>query len=113
MYERRAPALIAHDPYIHTYARDYHPRHRWNRYRPYGRRGWLGVLGVRSWDRVDTVTCEAANVATGELYPVTAQHEGTWNDPVVDSVLAQALDECAADAGPNQCVPVQPACSYQ
>jgi hypothetical protein len=113
VYERRAPAVIVHDPYIHTYARDYQPRHRWNQYHPYGHRGWLGVFGVRSWDRVSTVTCEAANRATGELYPVTASHDGSFTDPIVNSVLAQALDECAAEAGAHACVPVEPACSYQ
>ena len=113
VYERRAPEAIARDPYVHRYAREYHPVHRWNHLHPYGRAGWLGVFGIRSWDRVSTITCEAANQATGELYPVTAQRAGVWNDPTVDNVLAQALDECAADAGANECVPVQPACSYQ
>jgi hypothetical protein len=112
IYERRQPAIIARDSHAHAYARDYHVRNNWAPYHVQ-RGGWFGVFGIRSWAPVQTVTCEAANEQTGELYPVTANRASVgWNDGAVNGVLDQALDECAADAGANVCVAASPACTY-
>ena len=112
IYERRPTAVIRRDPYIVRWDVGYRPRHTWYYYHPTS--GWSVTWGLRSWTPVSTVTCEAANEMTGELYPVVADR-GTlaWNDQTVDSVLDQALDACAFDAGPDICVPVEPACTYQ
>ena len=111
VYEHRAPQVIAHDRYAHEWRRNYRPEHEWRHFYPVG--GWIGLWGIGNWNTVSAVTCEAADERTGELYPVTANAVNGWNDTAVNSVLEQALDECAAAAGADVCVPVQPACTFQ
>ncbi len=112
VYEYRSPGVIARDPYAHAWQHGYRPHHDWEHFHA-GRGGWFSLWGIPSWNVVSTVTCEAANEQTGELYPVTATNVGGWNDAQVNSVLDQALDECAAEAGDQVCAPATPSCSYQ
>ncbi len=111
VYERREPQVIERDRFNHRWHRGFHARHDWNEYHPTA--GWLGLLGIQTFSVVSSVTCEAANTQTGELFPVTARGQRDWTDRQVDSVLDQALDECAQSAGPDVCVPAQPPCSYR
>jgi hypothetical protein len=112
IYERRPISVIRRDPYVIRYDVSYRPRHTWHYYHPTN--GWSVTWGLRSWNVVSTVTCEAANEMTGELYPVVADRSTlAWSDQTVNSVLEQALDNCAYDGGPDVCVPVEPACTYQ
>jgi hypothetical protein len=110
VYEHRAPQVIAHDRFARTWHRGYRPRYAWRHFYPAG--GWAPLWGISAWNMVSGVTCEAANEQTGELFPVTANGVAGWNNAAVDSVLDQALDECAAYAGAGVCVPAQPACSF-
>ncbi|MGE5184388.1 MAG: hypothetical protein ACM31C_20100 [Acidobacteriota bacterium] len=109
--ERRAPRVIARDRYARQWHRGFRSRHDWHEFHPSA--GWIGLWGIESFARVSTVTCEAASSQTGELYPVQAHRTGRWTNAQVDSVLDQALDECAQAAGEDVCVPAQPACSYR
>lgn len=111
VYERRAPDVIVHDRYARQWHHGFRARHNWREYHPAG--GWLGLMGIETFSVVSSVTCEAANEQTGELYPVTAQGTRDWSDAQVNSVLDQALEQCAAAAGANVCVPAQPPCSYR
>jgi len=108
--EHRPPQIVAHDRYALAWQRNYRPRYAWHHFRPEG--CWAAQWGITGWDMVSGVTCEAANEQTGELFPVTANRVFAWNNAAVDSVLDQALDECAAAAGAQICVPAQPACSF-
>ena len=110
VFEHRAPQIVAHDRWARAWHRDYRPHHAWRHFYPEG--GWAALWGISAWNMVSGVTCEAANEQTGELYPVTANRVFSWNDAAVNSVLEQALDECAAAAGADVCVPAQPACSF-
>jgi hypothetical protein len=93
--------------------RGYHSPHNWGHFH-YARGGWWHAWGITTWDTVGAVTCEAANEATGELYPVTMDRDDTgWDDDTVNSVLDQALDDCMAEAGTAQCTPATPSCSFQ
>jgi hypothetical protein len=110
VYDHRGPDVIRGDRYVHDWHRGYRAAHDWGHFYPYG--GWGAMWGINSYAVVSGVTCEAADEQTGELYPVTANSVTGWSDAAVNSVLGQALDECAAYAGPDACVPAQPACSY-
>jgi hypothetical protein len=110
IYDHRERGAIVRDRFARNWHRGYRAERGWRHFYPIG--GWFSVWGIHNWGVVSDVTCEAADEQTGELYPVTANGFGGWSDANVDSVLAQALDECAANAGPGRCVPVQPACSY-
>ena len=110
VYEYRHPRVIAHDRYARPWRNEYRAAHEWNHFHP--RYGWAASWGIGSWNMVSSVTCEAANEETGELFPVTANNAG-WSDAQVNLVLDQALDECAAASGANVCVPATPACSFQ
>ncbi len=111
--EHRPPHIIDRDPRIRISRRGYRsPRH-WEHFHPVAG-GWLRLWGISAWDAVGTVTCEAANETTGELFPVSMDRDQIgWGDEAVDSVLDQALDDCAAEAGEAVCVPVTPACTFQ
>jgi hypothetical protein len=111
--EHRPAHVIDHDPRIRIVARGYKPQHDWVRFhRAHG--AWFKLWGVGTWDTVGTVTCEAANEATGELYPVSQDRDSrAWDDDSVNTILDQALDDCNADSGGAMCGPVTPACSFQ
>jgi hypothetical protein len=123
--DNRAPSGMSHDPHARVMVRNrnFRPIPEWNRYHPVIRVGydnaWWGVWGIQSWDTVGTVTCEAANASTGELYPVTMERDRNgWDDPSVDTVLDQALADCSEEAqvegdAVNPCVPASPACSFE
>ncbi len=111
VYEHRPPAVVEHDRYAHGWNRGYHPHYEWRHFYPTG--GWYSFWGIQSYDTVGTVTCEAADEATGALYPVTAPRDAYgWNDESIDGVLGQALDECAAEVGPDRCVAATPPCTF-
>ncbi len=110
VYDHRGPYAISHDRFVRPWYRGYRARYNWAHFYP--RVGWPALWGIDTFSVVSGVTCEAANSVTGALYPVSASGVGAWNNVTVDSVLGQALDECAANAGPGVCVPAQPACTY-
>lgn len=110
--DHRPGHVIDHDPHIRVIRRGYHSPHSWEHFHM-ARGGWWHVWGITAWDSVGTVTCEAANETTGELYPVSEDRdEAAWDDAMVNSVLDQALDDCMAEAG-AVCVPATPACTFQ
>jgi len=111
--DHRPPHVIDRDPRLRVVVRGYHPAHDWVRFHR-ARGGWWKVWGITAWDEVGTVTCEAANESTGDLYPVSEDRDQTaWDDDTVNTVLDQALDDCMADAGGAVCGPVTPACTFQ
>jgi hypothetical protein len=111
--DRRPARVIDRDPHVRVIHRGYRSPHHWEHFHPI-RGGWEYIWGIPTWAMVGTVTCEAANESTGELYPVSEDRDEIgWNDPLVNSVLDQALDDCMAEAGPSQCVPATPACTFQ
>lgn len=111
--EHRPVHVIDRDPRLRVVVRGYHSPRDWGRFhRAHG--AWWTLWGIKAWDEVGTVTCEAANETTGELYPVSEDRdERGWDDDTVNSVLDQALDDCYADANGALCGPVSPACSFQ
>lgn len=111
--DHRPGHIIDRDPHLRVIRRGYRPLHNWEHWhRAVG--GWWAVWGITAWDEVGTVTCEAANEATGELYPVSEDRDDVaWDDAAVNTVLDQALDDCIQDAGTNTCVPTTPACTFQ
>jgi len=111
--DHRPGHVIDHDPRLRIVHRGYRPAHDWGRFhRPHG--GWWHVWGITAWDTVGTVTCEAANESTGELFPVSEDRDGTaWDDDTVNAVLDQALDDCMAEAGGAVCGPATPSCTFQ
>jgi hypothetical protein len=122
--DRRPPVEMSHDPHVRVVVRNgnFHPIPEWNRYHPVMRgtytNAWWGVWGIQSWQTVGTVTCEASNASTGELYPVTMDRDGNWDDTSIDNLLDQALADCSEEAdvpdgAVNPCIPATPACSYE
>jgi hypothetical protein len=111
--EHRPPHVIDHDPRLRVTVRGYHPAHDWVRFhRAHG--AWWRAWGITAWDTVGTVTCEATNESTGELFPVSQDRDARgWDDDTVNVILDQALDDCMAEAGGAPCGPVTPACSFQ
>jgi hypothetical protein len=108
----RPGQVIDLDPHIRIGGRGYHPKHNWDHFHP-GNGGWWFAWSIGSWDAVGTVTCEAANEATGELYPVSQDRDANgWDDPTVNLILDQALDDCVAEAGDAQCDGATPACTF-
>ncbi len=93
----------------------------WNAYYP--AHGWFTAWGESpsfSWNRVSSVTCEAVNVASNEIYPTSGLSSGgwVWSDSTVDTLLGEALDDCDTDpngardvSGAVSCVPASPACT--
>jgi hypothetical protein len=111
--DHRPAHVIDHDRRLRVIARGYHPTHDWVRFHR-ARGGWWHAWGITEWNDVGTVTCEAANEATGELYPVSEDRDPRgWDDDTVNTVLDQALDDCYSEANGAQCGPVTPACSFQ
>jgi hypothetical protein len=111
--EHRPGHVIDRDPHLRIARRGYHPVHVWEHFHP-ARGGWFRLWGINSWDAVGTVTCEAANEATGELYPVSEDRDPNgWDDGTVNAALDQALDDCQQEAGGASCVPVTPSCTFQ
>lgn len=111
VFERRQPWAVARDPHARVHVRGYRPHYAWGAFHPNG--GWFSAWRVNRWSAISTVTCEAANVQTGELYPVVSHDVRGWNDANVNAMLDQALDECAMDAGEQACVPTSPPCTIQ
>ena len=112
-FDPRPGYVIRNDPRFHVTVRGYHPRHSWGRYHM-SRGRWLGTWGISSWNDVSSVTCEAINQDTGQMYPVSMDRDQIgWSGYAVNSVLDQALDDCYADGGGAACAPVQPACREQ
>ncbi len=111
--EHRPPHVIDRDPRLRVVVRGYKPVHEWSRFhRAHG--AWWKLWGITAWDTVGTVTCEAANEANGELYPVSQDRDARgWDDDTVNVLLDQALDDCYAEANGAMCGPVTPACSFQ
>lgn len=111
--EHRPAHVIDRDPHLRVTVRGYRPQHDWVRFhRPVG--GWFRIWGINAWDDVGTVTCEATNEQTGELFPVSMDRDARgWDDDTVNAALDQALDDCYAEANGAPCEPVTPACSYQ
>jgi hypothetical protein len=111
--DHRPGHVIDHDPRIRIVHRGYKPVRNWDHFH-YAKGGWWHAWGISNWDNVGTVTCEAANEATGELYPVSQDRDATaWDDGTVNTVLDQALDDCMSEAGTAQCTPATPSCSFQ
>ena len=111
--EHRPGHVIDRDRHIRILRRGYHPVRVWDHYHPV-LGGWWRLWGITAWDAVGTVTCEAANEVTGELYPVSEDRDANgWDDPTINTILDQALDDCAQEAGDAQCVPATPACTFQ
>jgi hypothetical protein len=111
--DRRPIHVIDHDPRLRVVRRGYHPVHNWEHFQV-AETGWWRVWGISSWNEVGTVTCEAANEQTGELFPVSEDRDQrAWDDGTVNAILDQALDDCAAEAGESLCVPATPSCSFQ
>jgi hypothetical protein len=111
--DRRPAHVIDHDARIRVVRRGYHSPHNWEHFHQ-ARGGWWHAWGITSWDTVGTVTCEAANETTGELFPVSEDRdEVAWDDTTVNSVLDQALDDCMTEAGGAQCSPATPSCTFQ
>jgi hypothetical protein len=103
-------AQIHADPRFHVAIRGYHPHHRWVRYH-WPRARWFTTWGVRSWNDVSIITCEAIDRDTGRRYPISADRRTLgWSDAAVNTMVDQALDECYADGGGAACVPVTPPC---
>ncbi len=68
--DHRPGHVIDHDARLRVVVRGYHSAHNWEHFhRAVG--GWWHAWGITNWDTVGTVTCEAANEVTGELYPVS------------------------------------------
>lgn len=111
--DHRPAHVIDHDSRLRVVVRGYHPSHDWVRFH-HPRGGWWHAWGITAWDSVGTVTCEAANESTGEMYPVSEDRDARgWDDDTVNTVLDQALDDCFAEANGAQCGPATPACSFQ
>jgi len=111
--ERRPAHIIDHDPRLRIVHRGYHPLHNWGHFHE-ARGGWWHMWGITAWDTVGTVTCEAANETTGEMYPVSEDRDANgWDDDTVNAVLDQALDDCQAESGSVACIPVSPSCTFQ
>ena len=111
--DHRPAHVIDRDPRLRVVVRGYHPAHNWERFHV-ARGGWFKRWGITAWDEVGTVTCEATNESSGELYPVSEDRDSrTWDDDTVNTLLDQALDDCYAEAGGATCGPVTPACSFQ
>jgi hypothetical protein len=111
--DHRPAHIVGHDARIRVSVRGYHPQHNWGYYHV-ARGGWFHLWGITAWDNVGTVTCEAANETTGELYPVTMDRDAHgWDDDGVNVVLDNALDDCFAEANGAQCTPATPSCSFQ
>ena len=110
--DHRPAYVIDHDPHLRVVVRGYHPQHDWGYWHPAG--GWFHVWGITAWDHVGTVTCEAANEDTGELFPVSEDRDQVaWDDGTVNAILDQALDDCMAEANGAQCGPATPSCTFQ
>lgn len=111
--DHRPGHVIDRDPHLRIAGRGYHPLHNWDHFHR-GNGGWWLAWGITSWDAVGTVSCEAANESTGELYPVSEDRDANgWDDGTVNVVLDQALDDCMAEAGTAQCVAATPSCTFQ
>jgi len=111
--DHRPGHIIDRDPHLRVIRRGYRPLHDWDHWH-LAAGGWWSAWGITSWEPVGTVTCEAANEATGELYPVSQDRDNlAWDDATINAVLDQALDDCMRDAGGNPCVPTTPACTFQ
>ena len=111
--DHRPVHVIDHDRRLRVAVRGYHPAHDWVRFHR-GPGVWFKNWGITAWDEVGTVTCEATNETTGELYPVSEDRDARgWDDGTVNTVLDQALDDCYSEANGAQCGPVTPACSFQ
>ena len=111
--EHRPPHVVDRDPHLRVARRGYRAAHDWGHFHV-ARGGWWRFWGIGAWDAVGTVTCEAANEATGELYPVSQDRDANgWDDDTVNAILDQALDDCVAEAGTAPCAPATPSCSFQ
>ena len=111
--DHRPGHVVDHDPRLRVIRRGYRSPHNWEHFHV-ARGGWWHLWGITNWDNVGTVTCEAANETTGELFPVSEDHdEAAWDDGVVNTVLDQALDDCMAESGGAPCAPATPSCSFQ
>ena len=111
--DHRPGHVIDRDPRLRVVVRGYHPAHDWNRFHV-AHGGWFHLWGITTWDDVGTVTCEAVNESTGELFPVSQDRDSrAWDDDTVNIALDQALDDCYAEASGATCGPVTPACSFQ
>jgi hypothetical protein len=111
--EHRPAHVVYHDPRVRVIRRGYKPTHNWEHFH-YATGGWGHAWGITAWTNVGTVTCEAANESTGEMYPVSMDRDTNgWDDGAVNTILDQALDDCMAEAGNSQCAPASPACSFQ
>lgn len=123
--DHRPAPVISHDAHVRVMVRhaDWHPVHNWDHFHPVilggYRYAWWGIWGIESWDTVGTVTCQASNENTGELYPVTMERDAAgWDDASVNNILDQALDDCMAEAtvpdgGVNPCIAATPACTFE
>ena len=111
--EHRPAHVIDRDPRLRVVHRGYHPTRDWGHFHV-AHGGWWRFWGIAPWDAVGTVTCEAANEVTGELYPVSQDRDANgWDDDTVNVILDQALDDCMAEAGTAPCAPTTPSCTFQ
>jgi hypothetical protein len=101
---RRDPHVVRFD---HT---NWHAVGHWDRWY---RADWGGYWRVTDWNAIRTVTCEAVNTQTQELFPVSETRADSWfwNTTLVNNVAGRALDECMTEGGnPDICVLVQAEC---
>jgi hypothetical protein len=111
--DHRPAHVIDRDPHLRVVARGYHPTHDWGRFHV-AHGGWFTRWGITAWDTVGTVSCEAVNETTGQLYPVSEDRDTRgWDDDSVNSILDAALDDCYGEANGATCGPATPSCSFQ
>jgi hypothetical protein len=111
--DHRPPQVIDRDPRLRVVVRGYHSSRDWTRFhRPRG--GWWKLWGIAAWDTVGTVTCEAANEISGELFPVSMDRDARgWDDDSVNAILDQALDDCMTESDGGGCIAATPPCTFQ
>jgi hypothetical protein len=111
--DRRSYDDVRRDPHFREGRHDYRPHRAWHHYH-LSRGAWFRTWGIASWHEVGTITCEAVNQDTGQMYPVSADRAvDGWSTSGVNLILDQALDNCYADGGGAACVPIQPPCTQR
>jgi len=110
-HESRSLGDIRRDPHIVQFDHvGWRPVGHWDNWY---RSDWAVFWRVTDWNSIRSVTCEAVNNDTSELYPVTEVRADSWfwNSNLVNNVAARALDECVSDQGsPESCTLVDGEC---
>lgn len=110
-HEARPLGDIRRDPHLVMFDHvGWRPVGNWNMWY---RSDWGVFWRVTDWTAIRSVTCEAVNSDTGDLFPVTEVRADSWywNTGLVNNVAARALDECVAEDGnPEACTLVDGEC---